>query len=41
MKKQIFAAVIIALSMILLSGSDAQISRADKPLQIGAHGPWF
>ena len=36
----IFAAFIMALSMILLTGSDAQTTQSNKPLQIGAtvHG---
>lgn len=40
MKKQILAAVTIALSMILLTGSDGKTSQSAKPLQIGAlvHG---
>ena len=40
MKKQIFAAVTSALSMIILSGSGGQTSGANEPLQIGAlvHG---
>ncbi len=40
MKKQIFAASIMVLSMILLTGSDAQTTQSNKPLQIGAllHG---
>ena len=40
MKKQILAAVTIALSMILLTGSDGKTSQSAEPLQIGAlvHG---
>ena len=40
MKKQILAAITIALSMILLTGSDGKTSQSAKPLQIGAlvHG---
>jgi Zn-dependent M16 (insulinase) family peptidase len=40
MKKQILAAVIIALSMILLSGSDMKTTQPNEPLSIGAvlHG---
>jgi len=40
MKKQILAAITMALLMILLTGSDAQTTRSNKPLQIGAmvHG---